>query len=304
MKNYYVYSVVPLDDPAPEDSSIEDPDIEDTNPSKIVISSKLLNCKGSDISFEAHLWNHDDTWDTIVSPDVLISRKELLLLVAERLKTSRNKAGMIKVAKCDWFIGRHVTVTTSSGMRLHYWGSGTYNCIGRPDSKWQTWVEVEGYDGGARRRQTSRLAFVVCGIQLQNVSAMGAPLPQELREVPGENDSITFLLVRYAKAHASAVDRGPACRPLCPGPFHSTHCLWTWATRPDDHERGCFRPRPWDRHRRYFGLTAVAQNKLRETDEKAWYDIIQVTNIRGYANVQADPDPHQANVFLQSLVWS
>ena len=146
---------------------------------------------------------------------------------------------------------------------------------------------------------------------------MGVPLPQELREVqvPDEDEenedtvhkahnSVTFLLVRYAKPHASAVQRGPEHRPLCPGPLKNTHCLWTWATRPEGYERGCFRPRPWQRHKRYFGSTEDEQSRVMEGDRRAWYDLIQVTSIKNFANVQKDPDPYLDHVFLQSCLWT
>ena len=121
-------------------------------------------------------------------------------------------------------------------MRLHYWGCGTYGH--HTGKKWPTWVEVEGYETSHNSaRRTSRLAFVVCGIQLNDICrSLGAPLNADLRELAGDKgkDTVTFLLVRYAKAHASAVRRGPEHRPLCPGPYVNTHSLWTWATRPKD----------------------------------------------------------------------
>ena len=152
---------------------------------------------------------------------------------------------------------------------------------------------------------TSRLAFVVCAIHLKHIrSAIGVSLTVELCEVDDE-DSATFFLIRYAAPHRSATHRGPEHKPLCPGPLKNTHCLWTWASRPETHERGCFRTRPWSRHRRHFGSTPDEQEKRMESNRRAWYDLIQVTNIKNYANVQQDPDPLlDGEVFLQSRVWS
>ena len=149
------------------------------------------------------------------------------------------------------------------------------------------------------------LAFVVCAIHLKNIRfAMGMPLAPELREV-ADPDVATFFLIRYAAPHPSSTLRGPEHRPLCPGPLKNTHCLWKWACRPATHERGCFRPRPWARHRRHFGSTRYQQDELMEKNRRAWYDLIQVTNIKNYANVQKDPDPYLGGeVFLQSCVWS
>ena len=281
--------------------------IGDQKPTKITTSSPFLDQDQQPVSFsDASKWDHSDNWDAIICPDILVSRKELLQLLAEKLHTPRNRMGMKKVARCIHSINRHVTVTTVSKMRLHYWSSGTYNCVGRKSSAWQTWVEVEGYDrSGSSRRLTSRLAFVVCAIHLKHIrSAIGVPLTVELCEVDDE-DSATFFLIRYAAPHRSATHRGPEHKPLCPGPLKNTHCLWTWASRPETHERGCFRTRPWSRHRRHFGSTPDEQEKRMESNRRAWYDLIQVTNIKNYANVQQDPDPLlDGEVFLQSRVWS
>ena len=46
-----------------------------------------------------------------------------------------------------------------------------------------------------------------------------------------------------------------------------------------------------------------AQDRLRQMNERAWYDLIQVTNIHCFANVQLDPDPIYDTTFLQSLLF-
>ena len=192
------------------DENYNSPVIGDHKPRKVSTSMPFLDQNIKPVSFsDASNWTHADQWDTIICPDILVSRKELLLLLAEKLRTTRNLRGMKMVAKCITSVDRHVTVATVSNMNLHYWGSGTYNCVGRRSAKWQTWVEVEGYD------------------------------------------------------------------------------------------------RVGSSKRRHFGSTPDAQEKLKELNLRAWYDLIQVTNIKNYANVQKDPDPYlDGEVFLQSCVWS
>ena len=282
------------------------PVVEDQLAIAITLTSPLLDRQGGKIVLDAHNWDHQDKWDTIICPSVLVSRQEVLLLLAERLNLSRNKAGMLRVSRCQISLGQHVTVTTASNMRLHYWGTGSY-CRLSP-KKWPYWVEVEGYETArSSGRKTSRLAYVVCGIQLKQVSlALGRKMPKPMREVKGKHgkDSLTFLLVRYAQAHPSSNRRGPEHRPLCPGPLEATHCLWTWATRPVGYRRGCFRPRPWERHRRYFGQTREHQMQVKESEARAWYDIIQVTTIGNYVSVQEDVDADGEVAFLQSLLFT
>ena len=282
------------------------PVVEDQLATAITLTSPLLDREGHEVVLDSHNWDHQDQWDTILCPSVLVSRQEVLLLLAERLNLSRNKAGMHRVARCQISLGQHVTVTTASKMRLHYWGTGSYSRIS--PKKWPYWVEVEGYETArSSGRKTSRLAYVVCGIQLKQVSlALGTMMPTPMREVKGEvgKDSLTFLLVRYAQAHPSAIRRGPEHRPLCPGPLQTTHCLWTWASRPVGYQRGCFRSRPWQRHARYFGQTREQRQQVKESEARAWYDIVQVTTAGNYANVQADVGPDGEVVFLQSLLFT
>ena len=163
------------------DENYNSPVIGDQKPRKVSTSMPFLDQNIKPVSFSnASNWTHADQWDTIICPDILVSRKELLLLLAEKLHTTRNQIGMRKVARCVHSIDRHVTVTTVSNMKLHYWSCGTYNCVGRQSSAWQTWVEVEGFDRcGSSRRVTSRLAFVVCAIHLKNIrAALGVPLAE------------------------------------------------------------------------------------------------------------------------------
>ena len=90
-------------------------------------------------------------------------------------------------------------------------------------------------------------------------------------------------------------------RPLCPGLLSETHCLWTWAKRGPAFQRGCLNGEHWNRNKHFFGSDPEAQEKRRDFESKAWYDLIQVHDIESYANVQVGPDRDQA--FLQSVMW-
>lgn len=281
------------------------PLVEDRLAAKISVTAHLKDQRGRVIELDPEGYRHVDLWDLLLCPSVLVSRKEVLLLLAERVLKKRTREAMITISNMDMQIGRHVAVTMSSGGTLHYYGVPA----GSVQNKFPTWVEVAGYDKVSRRsnRLTSRLACVVCAIQLNNVIiATGQTVPAELRDVHGISgkESVTFLLVKYAAPHESATQRGPDHRPLCPGPLKHSHCLWKWAARPSGYTRGCFRPRPWERNKRYFGRSPEQQEAIKRTELRAWYDIIQVTNIKCYANVHRIPSIAASSVFLQSLIFS
>ena len=85
---------------------------------------------------------------------------------------------------------------------------------------------------------TSRLARVVCGVQIRNLKKV-FDTQQPLDNSVWENDDckakdyVIYLLVRYVTPHGSCGRfRGPEGRPLCPGGYKNTHALWKWHERP------------------------------------------------------------------------
>ena len=246
---------------------------------------------------------HHDIWDRVLCEGVPISLRELVSLCLSQLELENNERNMFKMLRCHWTLGWHVMDKSSSGVTSHYWGGGvtpkTTSSYLRGD-----WIEIGGTEL-CRGEQTSRLARIICGVQIKNIKHI---FQDEVHDnvypntVCKEEDYVVYLLIRYANAHPDCGrHRGPECRPLCPGPFMKTHCLWKWAERPAYFRRGCFRPRPWQRHRHLFGETDEQQNLRHTNEQRAWYDIIQVGNIKSYSNVQQDWDRRGA--FLQSVMW-
>jgi len=158
---------------------------------------------------------------------------------------------------------------------------------------------------------TSRLARVICAVRLGNVrkrTGLCFPVTSDrYRQAKWETDdnkdadAMYFLLVRYAQPSARARGRGPHHRPLCPGVLKNTHCLWEWAKRSKTYRRGCLRGRSWDRNKHFFGDSVESQNCRKDMESLAWYDLIQVSEIKNHTNVQLDPDIQ--NHFLQSIMW-
>ena len=104
---------------------------------------------------------------------------------------------------------------------------------------------------------TSRLVRIICGVRVTNFKKVtGYALSDEMyqTEKNKEEDTVYFLLVRYARPHALCRrNRGPDHRPLCPGLLRDTHCLWEWATRDRGFRRGCLQGRNWDVNKHFFG---------------------------------------------------
>ena len=152
---------------------------------------------------------------------------------------------------------------------------------------------------------TSRLVRIICSVRVTNFTKVtGCALSDEMyqTEKNKEEDTVYFLLVRYARSHALCRrNRGPDHRPLCPGLLRDTHCLWEWATRDRGFRRGCLQGRNWDVNKHFFGHTDESQEIRRNNESRAWYDLIQTGDIVKYANLQPDPDTEDS--YLQSVMW-
>ena len=247
---------------------------------------------------------HRDTWDTILCEGVPISLRELVLLAADRLNIGVNMPNAHKLLRCSWSLGWHVSTVSVRGTTRHYWGGGVTPATSSNYLRGD-WVETNITDESNGIR-TSRLARVICGVQIQGVrqAFAGFAVPPHMWETDHnrENDTVFFLLVRYAAPHPSTGrGRGPCHRPLCPGVLKDTHCLWSWAQRRANFQRGCLRGRSWDRNKRFFGNNARDQDLRKDREGRAWYDLIQSFEIVAHSNVQLDPDRNQS--FLQSVMW-
>ena len=246
---------------------------------------------------------HHDIWDAVLCEGVPVSLRELISLTLVQLQLADTQTNRHKMLQCTWTLGWHVTAT-SSGVTSHYWGGGvTPNTTDR--FRRGDWVEIAGTEL-CRGALSSRLARVICGVKIDNIKRV-------FENVNGENvwqnedcekqDYVVLILVRYAKPHPECGRaRGPECRPLCPGELRSTHCLWKWHQRPATFRRGCWRPRPWERHKRLFGDTPEEQDKRHEQEKFAWYDVLSSNNIVGHTNVTSDWDRDES--FLQSVMWA
>lgn len=246
---------------------------------------------------------HHDVWDRILCEGVLVSLLELVSFAGTQLQLE-GEYNRNQLLRCSWTLGWHVTQRTVDGVTRHFWGGGvthdTTSNYRRGD-----WVEVTGLEW-FRGEMTSRLARIICGVKIGNIKKVFGE--QAVDDAVWENgdcktrDYAVYLLVRYAAPHAvCGRSRGPDRRPLCPGELKGSHCLWKWCDRPESYRRGCWRDRPWSRHRHLFGNTGQEQELRRRNEARAWYDLIKASDITAYTNVSVDWD--RPDSFLQSVMW-
>jgi hypothetical protein len=245
---------------------------------------------------------HHDVWDGVLDEGCPISLRELVSLAVNHLGLEDNELTHKQLLLCSWTLGFHVHAVDSNGDSTHFWGGGmtanTTSSLKRGD-----WVEIEGSELLWDVR-TSRLARMYCGVRIKNIKRVfGTALSDDVWENRWceQNDCIVFLLIRYVMPHQATRMRGPEHRPLCPGHLKDTHCLWKWCQREASYRRGCLRPRPWSRNKKFFGKTDEQQTRRKEQEARAWFDLVQSRNVGCHTNVKEDWD--RPDSFLQSVMW-
>ena len=241
-------------------------------------------------------------FDYMLCEGVPLSLRELLCLFAGHVRFPVEDAHLL--LQCSWTLGYHVKSLTSKGVTRNYWGGGvtpkTSSNYLRGD-----WLETNVNDIDNNGVLTSRLARVICGVSVANLHKCDGLLPSDHQYETEENKAmhrVHFLLVRYAQQHRlSRRSRGPNHRPICPGLLHDTHCLWEWARRDPTYRRGCLLGRAWDANKHFLGSNEESQLLRKDNEMRAWYDLIQVSDISQYANIQSDADRDGA--LLQSVMW-
>ena len=248
---------------------------------------------------QANTQLHPDTWDTVLCEGVPLSVRELTSLTLVQLGLRDDQRNRNTILRCSWTLGWHLTTKTPNGVTYNYWGGGvtpsTTSRYLRGD-----WVEIAGTEE-CRHVHTSRMGRIICGVRINNISKIfGADvIDNEIWENQSSKDKDSVVYV-HAYAHPDTKrQRGPKHRPLCPGEMKDTHCLWKWHERAEAFRRGCWRPRPWSRHCSLFGETESQQHKRNKQEAKAWYDVIQASDIVSYANVQTDWDRPES--FIQCI---
>ena len=103
-------------------------------------------------------------------------------------------------------------------------------------------------DGRRVERLNSLCGEATCFVTVHNLQAIEIPAMDhvaypvetfpDLHDLRSEvrDNSITFFLIRWFEPHEDSHERDQRNRPICPGPLHINHCLWSYAktdiTRP------------------------------------------------------------------------
>ena len=119
------------------------------------------------------------------------------------------------------------------------------------------------HDGRRVERWDALCAEATCFLRVSGLSALSppaldpvlTPYRKEFRNAC-HHDSITFFLVRWFEPHPDSQERDDLNRPICPGPLHINHCLWTHAKTPTRRQSLPRSAESWTstQKRAYYGL--------------------------------------------------
>ena len=221
-------------------------------------TDSLMGGRGSFTTqgFQAHL----------LHKEIPVTRVELMDLLCDQFKFPKTLETYRHFERLCFKFGQKFT--SSSGE--HFWATDTQytypNVLNqrlRRDRFFIDGVVKKKYrlaDGRRVERLNSLCAEATCFLTVSNLSELiipaqdpvNAPEMTEFRESV-HNDSITFFLVRWFEPHHDSHERDHLNRPICPGPLHINHCLWTYAKTPSARLSV---PRHWtlDQRYAYYGL--------------------------------------------------
>ena len=202
----------------------------------------------------------------LLHKEIPVTRVEFMDMLCDQFLLSKSTQTYRCFERLSYKFGQKFT--TSAGENLwatdtQYTYSNVFNQKLRRDRFLIEGVVQQSYrlaDGRRVERTNALCAEVTCFLTVDNLSQLDIPAldpargpeRKELRESV-HDDSVTFFLVRWLEPHLSSLERDQLHRPICPGPLHINHCLWTYA-RTESARRSV--PANWPAHERfaYYGL--------------------------------------------------
>ena len=230
--------------------------------------------------------------------EALITRYELLDLLCDFFEVPRTRQSYSHLRILDWVFGQKFI--REDGLVL--WAT---------DTKYP-------YGNVGRRRDVVRLAgtetvdYAVTALCCEAVLFVSIRNCQSL-PFPGCDagcDVLDLLLGRYFSAHRTThTIRDDLSRPVCPGPLHLNHCLWTYSRsargrasvkKPDGTFSNAF-----NQQRHLFGRTVREQREKAHLDSHAYYCLVDPSSICNTVHMcpqfVEDTSTHDYSSWLQTV---
>ena len=207
----------------------------------------------------------------LLHKEIPVTRVEFMDMLCDQFKLAKTLDTYRQFEMLAFQFGQKFTTSTDE----HYWATDSqytypniFNQRLRRDRFRIHGTVKKTYrlrDGRRVERLDALCAEAICFLTVSNLNALRIPAldplmypdstyPEckELRQSV-HNNLITFFLVRWFEPHSSSHERDNLHRPICPGPLHINHCLWTYAKTSTVRQSV---PRDWSVTQRYayYGL--------------------------------------------------
>ena len=217
-----------------------------------------------------------------VGRTVRLTRNELLNLLGNKLRITGSQRRernfdddvLLKMRNLRWeFFG---VLTTPSRKFV----------VTQPTTTRRDFVRLED---DVSTRGTCLSAQSIMFIHLSGFSANSVPAVDD-------DDSVTYVLVRWLTAHPRALVRDDALRPLCPPPLNINHTLWKFA----EEDRPLLTTRIVNQHiTSYPGNTMCESLTQMHSEQRAWFGLVEIDCMREILNcTSVDND---LNTILQTI---
>ena len=241
-------------------------------------------------------WDHDISFrtpafqETILHASVRVTRVEVLDLVCDRFQLPKNLDSYTQLQSLHWMFGHHLICKDGSA----YWSKDA-----RRDK-----LRLRGSEY-VRGERNVLCTDTCCFFCISGLYSAGLQ-----RFDPAGDDQLVFVLGRWFTPHSSSVERDNQHRPVCPGPCHINHTLWT-CTRSGRPRRALVHANgnptnSFLNHRAFFGSTEADQQQRLRQELHAWFHIVEPHNILCRINIcpefVSDSDKWDLSSWLESVV--
>lgn len=233
---------------------------------------------------------------TFLHPHVLLTRGELLDLVCDLLSCPRSRQSYDMFDKADWEFGQKFIRQDGRvfwATENEYLQSGICPLRRRRDV-----FLIKGHETTAGGTTNALCCEAICFLVIHNIRDLAVVLPKHASVI---DNTMTVVLGRWFTPHPTCLSRDSGGMPICSGPLHINHCLWTYSRTPTPRRSLCLRDGgPTDiftSQKHLFGNTPAEQDAQWELQTHAYYCLLHPSSIVSTVNMcpqfitgTSDPD--------------
>ena len=258
-----------------------------------------------------------DQQTRILHHELRLTRLELLDLMCEKLALPTTTNTYTLLENLNWSFGQKLTMPDGEV----YWATDSQysfttdssSCRRRRDNVILHGTENQDVllpNGTEVERKTALCCQTISFVTVTNVkhALKDMTMPPDIKsEIDEDNDSLTFIIARWFEPHPTATERDCNNLPICPGSFHTNHCLWRFALskRPRRVLWASGKPTQVFHDQCFmFGKSKKQQLDRIKHESRAYYGLIKLSSIKERVYMAPEFEPYsctESSTWLQTL---